>query len=371
MKKKAILSVTNDLFTDPRVDKTSNTLLSMGFDVLLVGRCYRNSPVLEPRAYQTKRLHLFFRKGAFFYAEFNLRLFFFLLFQKCDVLVANDLDTLLPNFLLSRWRKKKLVYDSHEYFCGILEIKNRPFVRNTWHSIEKFCFPKLKHVITVSQSIANQYEIEYGVKVKVVRNIPVGVKSLITESRNSLEIPENRTVLILQGNAIHRDRGGEELIEAMPLLTNVFLLVVGNGDVIPYLKQRTKELHIMENVKFVDRVSSETLFNYTYLADIGIAFDKDVSMNHYFSLPNKIFDYIKAETPYLCSNLPERKFITERYNVGLVLDDINPQTIANAIQSLIDDPNYYQQLKDNCRKAAIDLTWENEEKGLKEIYLKL
>ncbi|MBP7101984.1 MAG: glycosyltransferase [Bacteroidales bacterium] len=371
MKKKVILSVTNDLFTDPRVDKTCRSLLSLDFEVLLLGRRYNNSPFLEPREYQTKRFFLIFRKGPFFYAEYNLRLFFFLLFQNFDVLVANDLDTLLPNFLISKWRKKHLVYDSHEYFCGILEIKDRPIVRKIWLSIEKLCFPKLKNVITVSQSIANQYENEYGVKVHVVRNIPLSTKPPIIQSRSRLALPENKIIVILQGNAIHRDRGGEEMIEAMQFLDNVCLLIVGSGDVIPLLKERTNELQLSEKVKFVGRVPADVLFNFTCLADIGIAFDKDVSMNHHFSLPNKIFDYIKAEIPYLCTNLPERKYITEKYKVGVVLENINPETIAHTIQTLISDASYYQQLKENCRKAALELTWENEEKVLKAVYLNL
>jgi len=94
--KRVILSVTNDLFSDQRVDKVCNSLTKMGFCVKLIGRGYHNSPKLQKRNYQTKRIHLFFRTGPFFYAEYNIRLFLYLLFQKVDILVANDLDTLLP-----------------------------------------------------------------------------------------------------------------------------------------------------------------------------------------------------------------------------------------------------------------------------------
>ncbi|NLJ81723.1 MAG: glycosyltransferase family 4 protein, partial [Bacteroidales bacterium] len=207
--------------------------------------------------------------------------------------------------------------------------------------------------------------------VKVVRNIPSVCKPPINESKESLNLPIHQTILILQGNAIHRDRGGEEIIEAMPLIENAFLLVIGSGDVIPDLKQRTAALQISDRVRFIDRIPPEKLFNYTYFADIGIAFDKDVSLNHFFSLPNKIFDYIRAETPYLSSNLPERKFITEKYETGVVLPQLTPQTIADTVNKLMKDKDFYQILKENCKQAATELTWENEEKTLKEIYKNL
>lgn len=366
--KKAVLSVTNDLFTDPRVDKVCHTLCSLGYEVLLIGRCYRNSPVLSPRIYKTKRLHLFFRKGAFFYAEYNLRLFFFLLFQSCDVLVANDLDTLLPNYLISKFRKKKMVYDSHEYFLGLMSLAERRFVKSVWTKIEKFCFPKLTYVITVSESIADLYQKEYGIKVHVVRNIPKAEKPIVKETRLSLGIPEDKTIVIFQGNGINEGRGGEELINAVSLMDNILLLIIGQGVVVPKLKLLVAENGLSEKVRFIDRMTPENLFTYTFLSDIGISIDKDTSINLRFSLPNKIFEYIRAEIPVIVSNLPERAKIIQQYNVGKVIDDFEPQTIANAIKEMIDDKEQYLNYKKNCINASQQLTWENEEKKLEQIY---
>jgi glycosyltransferase involved in cell wall biosynthesis len=375
--KRIILSVTNDLFSDQRVDKVCNTLAKMGFSVMLVGRRYHNSPKLSVRNYQTKRIHLFFKTGPFFYAEFNVRLFFYLLFTKVDVLVSNDLDTLLPNVLIKKLKNKKLVYDAHEYFCGILEIQHRPRVKKIWQTIEKYCFPKIDAVITVSQSIAEKYKEEYGKEVAVVRNIPVldaegKMQNATCRMQNDVGAqnfkPTKQPVIILQGNAIHKDRGGEEIIEAMPLIYAAVLLIVGQGDMIPYMKERVTKLGLLNRVTFTGRVTPEILKTHTASADLGIAFDKNVSPNHYYSLPNKLFEYIHAGVPVISSDLPERKRIIEQYEVGVVLSDLEPQTVASAINSILENDELLCWLKENCRAATQELNWENEEKVIQKIY---
>src|ERR1051325_8033269 len=99
--KRIFISVTSDLVTDQRVHRTAVTLHKKGMDVTLIGRRKKDSADIS-RGYKTVRFKLPFEKGALFYASYNLRLFFFLLFKRFDVLVANDLDTLLPNYLISK-----------------------------------------------------------------------------------------------------------------------------------------------------------------------------------------------------------------------------------------------------------------------------
>ena len=159
-------------------------MINNHFEVTLIGRRLKNSISLKDLIVLFD-FHYFLTKDFSFYAEYNLRLFTFLLFNKFDVYHSNDLDTLLPMWLISSLRKKPIIYDSHEYFLGVPEIQNRFIVKKVWTSIEQFIFPKLQHVFTVNNSIADLYFQDYNSRPNVIRNLPT-VSLAPKESRNHL-----------------------------------------------------------------------------------------------------------------------------------------------------------------------------------------
>ncbi len=371
LQKKVIVSVINDLVTDQRVSKVCQSLAKMGFEILLVGRILPNSLPMDDRPYRIHRMKLVFTKGAFFYAEFNLRLFFFLLFHKADLLVANDLDTLLPNYLISKIRRTGLVYDSHEYFTEVPELVNRKRTQKIWKTIERKIFPKLTDVITVNDSIADLYEKEYGIRLKVVRNVPLKRSGKLKPARRQmLDIPESKKILIMQGSGINIHRGAEEMVEAMQYIDGAVLLIVGGGDVIDKLKEIVSEKLLGEKVIFKKRQTYDKLMQFTALADLGLTLDKDTNLNYRFSLPNKLFDYIQAGIPVLASKLPEIEKIVTTYNIGGFIADHNPKHIAQKISEILSNQSLIEEWKKNCTFAASQLNWENEEKVLQSVYRK-
>lgn len=366
--KRAIVSVINDLVTDQRVHRTCTTLDKLGFNVLLVGRRQRKSLPMEQRDYHTKRMFLLFEKGVLFYAEFNLRLFFFLLFRKCDLLIANDLDTLLPNYLVKKIRGKKIVYDTHEYFTGVPELEGRPFVKNTWRRIEKWIFPKIKNVITVNDSIADLYKAEYGKQLTVVRNIPALKKNSITLSKKELGIDDTKAMIVLQGSGINIHRGAEEAVLAMQFVNDAVLFIIGGGDVIDILKEMVAEKKLENKVMFIPKLPMDKLLQYTVHADVGLTLDKNTNINYRFSLPNKLFDYIHAGVPVLASKLVEIEKIIREFDIGELIDSHNPEHIAHKLTDLLNDKTRLSVLKENCKFAATKLNWETEETRLIDVF---
>jgi glycosyltransferase involved in cell wall biosynthesis len=366
--KKVIVSVINDLVTDQRVAKVCQSLTNMGFEILLVGRKLKNSLPLDNRPYKTHRMRLLFTKGPLFYIEFNKRLFFLLLFKKAELLVSNDLDTLLPNYLISKIKGIPLIYDSHEYFTEVPELVNRKRVQKIWKSIECWIFPKLKNVITVNDSIADLYENEYGIRPKVVRNIPLSRKLIKSKTREELGLPTDKFILILQGSGINIDRGTEEMVEAMQYIHKAILLIVGGGDVIGILKRKVDELSIHDKVIFKPKQLYQDLMQYTANADIGLTLDKDTNLNYRFSLPNKLFDYIHAGIPVLASPLPEINKIIDHYNIGDFIPSHDPKQIAQKVNEIIENKEIIAVWKKNIKFAIQDLSWETEEHMLKQVY---
>ncbi len=354
MKKKIIISVSSDLATDQRVQKVAKTCHENNFDVLLVGRKLNNSfPVNFP--YNYKRLNLIFNSGFLFYAELNIRLFFLLLFSSSDILLSNDTDTLLPNYFVSKIRNKKLIFDAHELFPEVPELADRPFVKKVWEKIEDFIFPKLKNAYTVSQSIATYYGKKYGIEMKVVRNVPYH-----SYLNNTTKDKQGKTI-IYQG-AINKGRGLEWVIQAMPKVDGT-LIVAGDGDIKHELEKLVNSLGLSEKVFFIGKKTPCELKEITLKVDLGLCLLEDLGLSYYYSLPNRIFDYIQAEIPVLATDFPEIRNIVDTYKTGVLINQYDAEFLAKTINNIFDngfDTSHFYKL-------AQELNWENEERVLLEI----
>ena len=368
VKLKVAFSVTNCICHDQRVMRIAETVEKLNCEITIIGRrsgyCCDSGSV----HFKTKRFGMIFKRGFLFYKFYNIRLLIHLVFNKYDLLVANDLDTLLPNYIVSKLKGLPLVYDSHEYFTGVPEIQNRPLVKWVWKTIEKNIFPHLKHVMTVSDSIAIQYENEYGVRPLTVRNCSRNTDHIIPFSREEMGVSKDHLLLILQGTGINVDRGGEELIEAIGRVEDISLLIVGAGDIIAVLKEKVIELNLAERVKFFSKVLWEELIKYTKAADVGLSLDKDTNINYRYSLPNKLFDFIAAGIPVIASNLTEIAKIVKENNCGIIIPEVSPDEIVKAIQKLKENPGLLSELKRNAVTASELLNWENESAKVAELY---
>lgn len=357
-----ILTVSNDLTADQRLYKTCLTFLKAGYQVHVVGRKMADSHAFRPKGYDSTRLNLLFSKGPLFYAELNIRLFFLLLVFDADVFYSNDLDTLPANFLASRLRRKKLIYDSHEYFTEVPELQGRKLVQRIWGWLERLMLPHVKHSFTVCESVANEYHKKYGISMQVMRNCPLAASYSMDED----VYDPGRKIVIYQG-ALNKGRGLEVLIEAMPYVPEAQLWIFGGGDLEKELKKMANEGRICNQITFYGKLPFQQLREYTRQGTLGVSLEENLGLNYYYALPNKLFDYVHAGVPVLVSPFPEMSWIVDEYGVGAKASYAGAQELAIQLRGLLDDAGRLEQWHRQCLRVAGGLTWEQEEVKLLQL----
>jgi len=249
--KKIYCTVTNDLNYDQRMQRICSSLSNAGFEVTLLGRKLKDSKPLSEFNFKQKRIRCFFTKGKFFYLEYNIRLFFFFLFlRKYDAICAVDLDTLLAATLAAKIRRKKLIYDAHEYFTEVPELIGRPRIQRIWSKIAKFCIPKADLAYTVCSSLAEEFDKNYNKKFEVIRNLP---KSSKEDLGLQIEKSADEPMILLYQGMLNDGRGLEEMLDAMQEFDakKVQFWIVGEGDLSDVLRKKALELKLGERVKFL------------------------------------------------------------------------------------------------------------------------
>ncbi|HSI91167.1 MAG TPA: glycosyltransferase [Adhaeribacter sp.] len=355
--KKIWFAVTTDLNYDQRMQRICTSLANNGYEVTLVGRMWQVSKPLQQQVFKQHRLRCIFQKGKLFYAEYNIRLFFYLLFKKADAFGAADLDAALPVWFKCRLSGKPFIFDAHEYFPEVPEVVARPTVRRFWQQVERFIVPRSDLRYTVTASLARIFEENLGKPFGVIRNISV-LKPYVPA--------EKKQRYILYQGAVNQGRGLEMLLEVMPG-TEAELWICGKGEMLESLQQRTRELRLEHKVKFLGYVLPADLEKITREAYLGFNLLENAGLSYYYSLSNKFFDYLHAGIPQVVIDFPEYNTLLQQYEVGLAIP-LEKAALKNALQELLTNEERYAELVENCLKAREIWNWQQEEKKLIALY---
>lgn len=353
-----IFTVTNDLSYDQRMQRICHTLAKNGYQVRLVGRKLKKSLPLEQYSFEQKRLNCLCNKGLFFYLEFNIRLFLYLLFSSFDAVCAIDLDTILPCYFVAACRKKIKIYDAHELFTEQKEIVTRPLIHKIWLGIEKFAVPKFNTGYTVNGFIADEFLKKYNTHYAIIRNLPVPY---------ALPMVERQEKYIIYQGAVNEGRSFETLIPAMKQV-DATLVICGEGNFFTQLKALIIENKVEHKVILKGYLTPTQLRQLTSNCTLGITLFDPIGLNQFQSLSNRFFDYIMASIPQICVDYPEYKKINDVYQVASMIPDTQTSSIVSALNNLLSNNVLYLALQQNCLKAREELNWEKEEIILIEFY---
>ncbi|MCX6170961.1 MAG: glycosyltransferase [Ignavibacteriales bacterium] len=370
--KKICIAFLGNAQHDSRITNLANSLKEDGYKVSIISFDWLN-PAEKFSGNELKIFKLTRGKfNLFFYLRFALILIRELFKTKADLYFAEDLYTLPFVTVIAKLKRAKVYYNSRELYAFIGGLRNRPFLQAIVKQIEKFFITKVDLVLTTGEMDSAFIEKFYGIKkTLVIRNIPLlQIPSDKIDFRKLYNIPADKLILLYQG-VLLEGRGVQIIMRAMVNLPNTVLVILGDGEQKNNFQKLSDELKISERIFYAGTINQKELINYTAGADVGLSLIENISISYYHALPNKLFEYIMARLPVLCSDLPQMKKIVEGFNVGESVSAENENNIYLILRRWSESPELLDSYRKNCLIAAQELNWQEEYKKSRKRLLDL
>lgn len=371
-RKKIFIAFLGNAFHDSRIVNLTNSLKVDGCSVSVISFDW----FISSKNYSDDEIKVFrLTKGKFsllFYLHFALILIRELLRSKSDIYFAEDLYTLPFVTTIAKLKGAKVYYNSRELYAFLGGLRNRPLLQSLVKRIEEFFIKKVDLVLTTGEMDSAFLEKFYGIKnTLVIRNIPLFQKpSAKVDFRKIYGISDEKLILLYQG-VLLEGRGVPLIMKAMLELPQTVLIILGDGEQKNNFQKFADELHISDRIIFAGTINQKELINYTTGADAGLSLIENISVSYYHALPNKLFEYIMAGLPVLCSDLPQMKMIVDKYQVGESINIGLEDNIYTALKRWVENPGLLIKYRMNCVRAAEELNWQSEYNLIRPILLDL
>jgi len=287
--------------------------------------------------------------------------------ESVDVVHFHDPE-LIPVGLLLKLRGKRVIYDVHEnvpdHVKSYAPAVFQPLIGWLAQLTEHVAWMCFDGVVAATGTIAKRFPTR---KTITVQNFPIP-DELVS---NNGHVPyHQRGPLIAYVGGINLIRGLKQMLRGLsmiPKTVGVRLAIAGSFDS-PELEREAKEMPGWEQVEFLGWRSREELATLLGHARMGLVLYHPVPV-HAGAQPNKLFEYMSAGIPLVASDFPLWREIVEGTQCGLVVDPLNPDAIAKAIQWLLEHPAEAEAMGRRGRQAVgSSFNWDREALKLIDLY---
>lgn len=270
---------------------------------------------------------------------------------------------LIPIGLKLKKQGKKVIYDIHEDLPRALLSKKwiKPFIRKPMSIIfelyENFAAKRFDCLMTATPHITKRF-------LKVNQNtININNYPLLKELENNSVDYKSKKRQVCYVGGLSSIRGSEQLLQAAKLIEGTLAIA---GPLNPKeLVNRILSYSAIEYKGFLNRKEVKELLGDSVAGIVTFLPEP----NHINAQPNKMFEYMSAGIPVICSNFPLWRAIIEKHDCGICVDPESPKEIANAINYLLDNPEIAERMGRNGRKAVeTEYNWEQEGQKLVGMY---
>lgn len=291
---------------------------------------------------------------------------------KPDLFHVHEPDLL--GAVISRAGSRPVLYDVHESYLDLVNENNwmpswlKPFVRTAWDQWERRLVKRCAGIVTVTETIAKRYK-SLNSNVCVVANFPDW------QSMDDTSPVQRDGAACVMAGTLSPSRGLPVIFRALALLMqrglHVRLDLAGRASSEDYLRSLWNEaesLGVRQQVKYHGILSKEGALLFQKKADIGLVTYLPLG-NCMKGIPNKLMECMALGVPVVYSHFPNYREIAEKAGAGIMVDPTMPEQIADAIETLVRNPDLARQMGEAGKRAVRErFHWGAERVKLFRLY---
>jgi hypothetical protein len=293
------------------------------------------------------------------------------LIRQCDadLIMAHNIDTLLPAYRVARDSGALLLFDSMEFHSDMDESQH-PLEIDLIKSIERMCLPVCSLITTSSHRVAQALNETYGVTTTLpLYNTPRCRTQVDVEKVSGFSLYWRNSTIGLS------HRGLADAIQALRQLPLDISLHV-QGHLPPNNRSEifelAKSLGVAERLVVHPPCKPERAVEEAARFHVGLCLERKGNRNHELTVSNKMFDYHMAGLAVVSSDLPALHDIINRSQGGLVFRPGDIDQLTEAIRRVYDDRDLLGKLAQNARTFALsDGNLENEMRKFRGVFEQL
>ncbi|MFI5103405.1 MAG: glycosyltransferase family 4 protein [Terriglobales bacterium] len=374
-----VMLLSNCFDPDPRVHNEARTLVELGYRVTIVAwdreRIRPASETID--GIQVERVFARSTHGRGFMQMFVMPKVFFLMIKKAlsldfDAVHAHDFDTLPAARLLGWFKRKPVVYDSHEDYAGMLHGSLPGWLEKLIRWTETRLIRRVDLLLTVGEGLRKQFEIRGCRNAQVLGNwkpveefhFPQPVHSQVRAQLGATP----GSLLVLYISNLGKERHVEELLEAASQRPAVHVVVGGSGPGAAVAQQYAAR---HSNIRYLGFVQQPDIPRYTAACDV-VYYGFDVtSPNAQYSAPNKLFEALAAGRPLLTAQFGEIGRIVSETGCGVILRDYSVAEILRGLDRCQDAALMESMKAHAARAGQQEYNWDRARQVLLAAYAKL
>lgn len=262
-------------------------------------------------------------------------------------------------------KKSKIIYFSGDLVSNNNSDNKIEFI---YKNIERYFLKYCDQIFVVNDGMKQYFQNEYNIKnnIEIIWNAPYQFKlnkNNIFSLRKKLNIHEESVIFGYVGYLSAKGRSLNNLIKVFSKLsTKKQLIIAGYG-------QLEKKMNIInkkyKNIHYIGVLNWSDIQYFIREIDVGLVLLENISLNYYYALPTKLFQYLSCSKPVVSSNFPTMGGLVKKYDCGWPIKP-NYKQIYKTINNISKKDVIEKNKKINAIKYLF--TWEIQEKKILKIF---